>query len=53
VEFVDELESRDGGTPRGSAPHDPSIWTFMLAAILIVGVGVGVIALVAVLFSLR
>jgi hypothetical protein len=41
------------GRPRGSVPHDPSIWTFMLAAILIVGVGVGVIALGAVLFALR
>jgi hypothetical protein len=40
------------GRPRGSAPRDPGVRTFMLAAVLVVGVVVGVIGLVALLFAL-
>jgi hypothetical protein len=40
------------GRPRGSVPRDPGVRTFMLAAVLVVGVVVGVIGLVALLFAL-
>jgi hypothetical protein len=40
------------GRPRGPVPHDPSIWTFMLAATLIVGIAVAVVGLIALLLSL-
>ena len=43
---------RGWGRPR-SLPHGPGVRTFMLAAILIVGSVVGVIALVAALVALR
>jgi hypothetical protein len=40
------------GRPRGPVPRDPSIWTFMLAATLVLAVGVAVVGLIALLLSL-
>jgi hypothetical protein len=40
------------GRPRGPVPRDPSIWTFMLAATLIVGFVIAVVGLIALLLSL-
>jgi hypothetical protein len=40
------------GRARGSAPHDPGVRTFMLAAILVAGAVVGAIGLVVLLFKL-
>jgi hypothetical protein len=39
------------GRPRGSVPHDPGIRTFMLTAVLVVGLVLGVIGLVALLLA--
>jgi hypothetical protein len=39
------------GRPRGSVPHDPSIRTFMLTAVFIVGIVLGVIGLVVLLLG--
>jgi hypothetical protein len=41
------------GRPRGPHPSDPSVLTFMLAAILVAAVVLGAIGLVVFLFSLR
>jgi hypothetical protein len=38
--------------PKGSLTRDPGVGTFMLAALVVVGVVVGTIALVAFLFTL-
>jgi hypothetical protein len=40
------------GRPRGSVPRDPGVRAFMLTAVLIVGVVLGVVGLVALLLSL-
>jgi hypothetical protein len=45
------VRKRGLGRPR-SIPHGPGVGTFMLAAILIVGSVVGVIAVIAVLLTL-
>jgi hypothetical protein len=39
------------GRPPGSVPRDPGVRTFMLAAILIAGIVLGVIGLVALLLA--
>ncbi len=39
------------GRPRGSVPHNPGVRTFMLAAILIAGIVLGVIGLLALLLA--
>jgi len=41
------------GRPRGPVPRDPGVRTFMLAAVLIVGIVLGVIGLVVLLLALR
>jgi hypothetical protein len=41
------------GRPRGSVPRDPGVRTFMLTAVLMVGIVLGVIGLVALLLALR
>jgi len=40
------------GRPRGSVPDDPGVRTFMVAAVLIVGIVLGVIGLVALLLTM-
>jgi hypothetical protein len=40
------------GRPRGSVPRDPGVRTFMLTAVLIVGIVLGVVGLVALLLAL-